>query len=138
MNMRFVLRLGIAIAVVVGLATAQSPLEQGQAFFQSAWKRVQAEGPAAAERIVRAAPERFRKVKGRVAELQRMTREWADEKRLDERKNLAIELWRIRGSLDLMALLNPEVMESLTGVDAKTLRQLRAQVDRAQATLGKK
>jgi hypothetical protein len=127
--------LAAAIFGAAALAAAQSPLEQGIAFFQNAWKRVQSEGPAAAERIVRAAPERFRKVRGRVQELTKLTREWADEKRLEERKNLVLELWRVRGSLDLMSLLNPDVLESLTGIDAKTLRQLRAQTERAQAML---
>jgi hypothetical protein len=135
--MTSILRSFLAAAILGGaaLAAAQSPLEQGTAFFQNAWKRVQSEGPAAAERIVRAAPERFRKVKGRVQELTKLTREWADEKRLDERKNLVLELWRVRGSLDLMSLLNPDILESLTGIDAKTLRQLRAQTERAQAML---
>lgn len=127
-----------ATIAVASLASAQTPLEQGQTFFQNAWKRVQAEGPAAAERLVRATPERFKKVKGRVAELSKLTREWADEKKLEEKKNLALELWRVRGSLDLMALLNPDVLEQLTGIDAKTLRNLRAQTEKAQTLLQRK
>lgn len=128
---------GLALASAA-FAGAQTPLEQGSAFFQNAWKRVQSEGPAAAERLVRATPERFKKVKGRVMELSKATREWADERRLDEKKNLALELWRVRGSLDLMSLLNPDVLEQLTGIDGKTLRNLRAQTEKAQALLQRK
>jgi hypothetical protein len=121
----------------VALASAQSPLEQGSAFFQNAWKRVQAEGPAAAEKLVRATPERFKRVKGQVGGLTKDVQVWAKDRKLEEKKNLALELWRVRGSLDLMALLNPDILEQLTGIDGKTLRSLRSQVEKAQGLLAK-
>ncbi|MGV3614866.1 MAG: hypothetical protein ACO1SV_05985 [Fimbriimonas sp.] len=133
--MKTILRPFLAAVALCGFASAQTPLEQGTSFFQNAWKRVQSEGPAAAERLVRATPERFKKVKARVGELSKLTADWADEKRLEERKNLVMELWRVRGSLDLMSLLNPDVLEQLTGIDGKTLRHLRAQTEKAQAML---
>jgi hypothetical protein len=138
--MRTILRHLIAVATLSAsaFAGAQTPLEQGQSFFQNAWKRVQSEGPAAAERLVRAAPERFKKVKGRVGELTKLTQQWTEERKLEEKKNLALELWRVRGSLDLMSLLNPDVLEQLTGIDGKTLRNLRAQTEKAQALLQRK
>lgn len=117
-------------------AHAQSPWDQGTAFLKSAWKRVEQEGPKAAEAAIRSAPERFKQVKTQVTGLQTQVQRWAKEKKLEERKNLALELWRIRGSLDLMALLEPEMLHRLTGIDAKTLKGLQSQVADLQSRLG--
>lgn len=138
--MKPILRHLFFVLLLSGAAFAgaqQSPLEQGSAFFQNAWKRVQAEGPAAAEKLIRSTPERFRRVKGQVGDLTKDVQVWARDRKLEEKKNLALELWRVRGSLDLMALLNPDILEQLTGIDGKTLRSLRSQVEKAQGLLAR-
>ena len=50
------------------------------------------------------------------------------------KRALAAELWRVRGSLDLMALLDPQTLR-MFGIDVPDLTKLRASVNRQLAKL---
>jgi hypothetical protein len=115
------------------LTPAQNPLDQGAAFLKGAWSRVKNEGPAAAERAVRTAPAKFKDVEKRVKQLGKDAERWSKDARLEEKKNIALQLWEIRGSLDLMSLVNPDTLEAVLGIDSATLRSLRAQVMKLEA-----
>ena len=93
-----------------------------------AWKTVQDQGKPAAERFVRQWPKRFQDVKKQVGELSKRTHDRVTEMDLEQKKNLAIELWRMRKSLDLLTLLSPEVLHSLTGLDTTGLGALESQI----------
>jgi hypothetical protein len=49
-------------------------------------------------------------------------------------KELAAELWRVRGSLDLMALLDPQTLK-MFGIDLPDLNKLRSNVNRQLSKL---
>ena len=109
---------------------------------QGAWKTVQEQGKPAAEKIVRQWPKRFQAVKQQVADLSKQTHEKLVAMDLEQKKNLALELWRVRKSLDLMTLLRPDVLQSLTGLDTSGLAVLENQVQKlistVQGQIGKK
>lgn len=143
------MRHGRLLALILGLliaasASAQGPgwptidqktMDQGAGMLRQAWKQVQEKGPAAAEQVIRQAPQQFKEIRVQTDRAVAQVNRWAKEKRLDERKNLALELWRIRGSLDLMALLESDILHEITGIDHKTLKNLRVQIEKAQAML---
>ena len=52
-----------------------------------------------------------------------------------EKLNLALELWRVRSSLDLMCLLSPEVFRDLTGMDPPELKGLMSRFTAAEAEI---
>jgi len=137
-----VTRLVLAFLLLVTLAFAQQPMATAQqayatgvSWFQSAWKRVQKEGRPAAERLIRSAPKRFKLVESNVADLNRKANRWVADRNLDQKKTLLLEMWRLRGSLNLMALVSPENLETLTGVSAKELRGMQVQLTRVQRLL---
>lgn len=135
--MRSSLRL-LSLALIGALAAhgwSQTPWEQGTAFVNKAWQKVQSQGASAAESAVRQAPARFRDVKRQVQSVSKQVQRMAKSARLEEKKNLALQLWEIRGSLDLMALLNPDTLEALTGIDAPLLRKLRNETARLEALM---
>jgi len=125
----------LATAASAGAQQKSGALEQGAAFFRSAWGRVQKEGPVAAERIVRANEARFRDLRARAVKLTKTAEQFVDMKSLEERKMLLTQLWQLRGSLNLVALLEPTVMQQLTGLDPATVKALLATVTKATASL---
>ncbi len=88
-----------------------------------------------AEALVRAAPKRFSGVKDAATTLATKIGRGVGSS-LQEKRNLVVALWRLRGSLDVLALLDPHTLETLTGLDGKTLANIRASADEAGRRLG--
>ena len=106
---------------------ASKPVEQESGFMSwvhDAWKTVQDQGKPAAERIVKQFPKRFKAIKQQVADLSKTVHDKVLAMDLEQKKNLVIELWRVRKSIDLLTLLQPEVLHSLTGLDTAGLATL--------------
>jgi hypothetical protein len=110
---------------------AQKPAQQESGFMgwvHDAWKTVQEKGRPAAEQFVRQWPKRFQSVKKEVTDLTKTVHDKVAAMDLEQKKNIALELWRVRKSLDMMALLDPSVLHSLTGLDTATVASMEKQV----------
>ena len=102
---------------------------------RTAWKRTVELGKPLAERIAREAPERFRVARRQATTLVARARKYAASGDLEQKQSLAAELWRVRGSLDLMSLLSPETLR-MFGIDVPDLTKLREDVTRQIGRLG--
>lgn len=100
-----------------------------------AWKTVQEQGKPAAERVVRQFPKRFQEVRGTVASMSKKVHDSIESMDLEQKRTLLTELWRVRKSLDLMTLLNPDVLQALTGLDTSGLKSLIAQATHLSETV---
>lgn len=122
----------ILLFLVLGAGCfAQKAGDQDSGFMgwvHDAWKTVQEKGRPAAEQFVRQWPKRFQSVKKEVADLTKTVHDKVAAMDLEQKKNVALELWRVRKSLDLMALLDPSVLHSLTGLDTATVASMESQV----------
>jgi hypothetical protein len=112
----------------VGFQEAKTPLEQGASWLQSAWTTVQKQGKPAAEKVVREFPERFKGLPKRTAELQKRFSKSIGNLKLEEKRAMLQELWRIRQGLNLMALVDSGLLEQLTGIDTKMLKAAQQQI----------
>jgi hypothetical protein len=122
-----------SFAQTSGAPGTQKQAQQESGFMSwvhDAWKTVQEQGRPAAERLVRQWPKRFQSVKQQVADLSKTVRDKVVAMDLEQKRNLVVELWRVRKSLDLMTLLQPELLHSLTGLDTSALASLETQVQR--------
>jgi hypothetical protein len=124
----------VVFALLASSALCQGTPNQSRAqddgfmgWVHNAWKTVQEEGRPAAERLVKQFPKRFQDMKTTVAGLNKRAHDSIDAMDLEQKKNLLIEIWRVRKSLDLMTLLKPEVLQSLTGMDTSGLKALESQ-----------
>ena len=131
------MRSGLAVFLILfcaasGFAQSQGTKSTQDTTFMSwvhdAWKTVQEQGRPAAEKLVRQWPKRFQGLKQQVADLSKRAHDKVLEMDLEQKKNLITELWRMRKSLDLLTLLQPEVLHSLTGMDTTALANLEVQV----------
>ena len=124
-----------ALLALGGAAQAQLPSWDGVvATAKGAWKKTVEAGKPLAERIARETPGRFRLAKKQAMALVARAEKYAKSGDLEQKRALAVELWRVRGSLDLMAMLNPQTLRTL-GIDVPDLTRLRADVNRQLAKL---
>lgn len=125
----------LAVLLVAGGAHAQMPSwDDVVATAKTAWKKTVEAGRPLAQRIAKEAPERFRLAQKRATELVARAQKYANSGDLEQKRALAAELWRVRGSLDLMALLDPQTLHMI-GIDVPDLTKLRAAVNRQLAKL---
>ena len=111
-----------------GAAQAQLPSLDGvMATARIAWKKSVEAGKPLAERIAREAPERFRLAKKQTLALVAQAERYAKSGDLEQKRALAVELWRVRGSLDLMSMLTPQTLKTF-GIDVPDLENLRTEV----------
>lgn len=146
MKARIVFSLMLAVAAPLALAQSKPPAQEQSAgqqalgWLQQQWKRVEDSGRPMAERIVREFPARFKDMEAQVANatasVAKYSQNFSDDHHLDQKKTLLLELWRVRGSLNLLSLLSPEMLHQLTGMDTKTLQSLQNQVAAARQKLG--
>ncbi|MER3496806.1 MAG: hypothetical protein C4320_08615, partial [Armatimonadota bacterium] len=77
-----------------------------------------------AERLVATLPNRFKGVQTEVFALQkRLTTGYATMGLKERQRNLE-QLWKLRGSIDVLALLEPRTLQTLTGLAPETLADL--------------
>ena len=125
----------VLLLSVAAASSAQLPTWDGVvSTAQAAWKKTLEAGRPLAERIAREAPETFRVARRQAATLVARAQKYAASGDLEQKRALAVELWRVRGSLDLMSLLNPQTLHML-GIDVPDLTKLRTDVNRQLARL---
>lgn len=121
----------ISLLCLVGsLAVAQTtpdPAQETTRFLRRAWSLVRKKGPKALESAQLAWPDEIRGVRRRVQEFSRSLVGRFEGSGLQERTRMIAELWRIRGSLNLLAMLSPEGLKLVTGLDVSELRKLQEQ-----------
>ena len=123
------------ILATAAASSAQLPSWDGiVASAKGAWKKTVEAGRPLAQRIAKEAPERFRLSRKQAEALVQQAEKYATSGDLQHKKELAAELWRVRGSLDLMSLLDPATLRML-GIDVPDLAKLRTDVARQIAKL---
>jgi hypothetical protein len=119
------------LAMAQGASAQNSAVDTASSWWnaaQHAWHEAVKEGRPAAERFARQWPKRFGQIRAETYGVIKKAKAELNDSDLDAKKNLLIELIRIHRSLDLAALLSPEVLHQLTGLDPHTVAQLESRV----------
>jgi hypothetical protein len=86
----------------------------------------QADLRAGADRLAKTYRTQLKTVPQQVHNLVAETEQKLDGLELQQKLNLALELWRVRASLNLLALTSPEVIHEFTGLTVPDLKKLSA------------
>lgn len=119
---------------LTGSQQSQGPVDTGMHWLRSAWAKVKAEGQPAAEAVVREGSAKFRAIPAQFDAMATKAAKTYKDMRLEDKKAFILELWRVRQSLNVMVLLDPDVLHEITGIDAKVLRNT---IDRANKLYAK-
>ena len=119
------------------MAIAQSPTDRASAWLVNAWTTVKKQGKSAADRVVRESPAKFKDIKKQVQSVTRICAKGIDSLDLDGKKRVVEQLWRVRSSLNLLALANPNTL-TYVGVDPDQVTGLLSTVNTSWASVAKR
>ena len=101
------------------------------------YARLQKEGKPLADRMLKAAPEYY---KGAQSQLQALIKrvDKADlPKTFSDKQRMALELWKIRGAIDVMALSDPEVLKTLLNYRPEAVQKMQKDLAQTETKLKK-
>lgn len=115
------------VAAVAFVLVTQSPTDRATTWLKNAWSTVQQQGKAAADRIVRESPERFKEIKKTAVRVCDDCSKKIAGLDLESRKRLILQLWQVRGSVNLLSLTNPNTL-AIIGLDPDDVIALNRRV----------
>ena len=107
------------------------------AFAKNTYEKVLKEGRPLADRMLKAAPGYY---KGAQDQLQALTKrvDKADiPKTFSEKQRMVLELWKIRGAINVMALSDPEVLKSLLNYRPEQVQKMQKDLAQTETKLKK-
>ncbi len=131
---RFALAIALCMVASAGAQTkSTSALEDGMAFARAAWSNVTKQTHAVAESW----PKRVQEIRNNITGLAVKMNDFAKTD-LPQRRALAMELWRVHDSIDFLTLMNPDVLQTLTGLDLHGLQNMTSQFQKVWSNALKK
>lgn len=121
----------VVFLTMAGSAAAQqapSATEQAVGWLRTQWARVEKAGAPMAQQILQQYPARFADMQAQVARVRKLADRFSHDHKLPEKQALLQELWRVRGSLNLMALCSPDMVEQLTGLDTNQVKRMQSEL----------
>lgn len=151
----------LALSVGLGPAMARAselPLQGKQNEGQGFWERaldisIEAakrgydflirEGKPVAENLVRTAPQHYKSISASVKAFSKQAGidlSGAEQglESIKERKELLLQFWRLRTSLNVAMLVDPDLLRNVTGIDQLTLVTAIKDFDRVSAAINKR
>lgn len=124
-------RLILATLLIIPTAgwAKPNPTTETLTFLRQSWSLVSKDGPKALNAAKLHWPDQVRRVKDEVSTLQSKCDKGVSQLGLTEKVALVGELWRVRSSINLLALLDPQMLHNVTGLDPKALDNLRKQAE---------
>ena len=107
------------------------------AMAKTVWQRVQKEGRPLAERMLKAAPDYYKGAQGQLQDLVKRVDKAEIPKTFGEKQKLALELWKMRGAINVMALSDPEVVKSLLNYRPEAVQKMQKDLQQTETKLKK-
>ncbi|MEI8281927.1 MAG: hypothetical protein WCG75_05950 [Armatimonadota bacterium] len=107
------------------------------AMAKTVWQRVQKEGRPLAERMLKAAPDYYKGAQAQLQNLVKRVDKAEIPKTFSEKQQLALELWKMRGAINVMALSDPEVVKSLLNYRPEAVQKMQKDLQQTETKLKK-
>jgi Skp family chaperone for outer membrane proteins len=101
------------------------------------WARVQKEGKPLAERMLKSAPNYYKGAQSQLQALVKRVDKSDIPKEFSEKQRLALELWKLRGAIDVMALSDPLVVKSLLNFRPEAVQKMQKDLAQTETKLKK-
>ena len=101
------------------------------------WERIQKEGKPLAEKMLKAAPAYYKRAQSQLQALMKRVDQADIPKTYSEKQRLALEIWKIRGAINVMALSDPEVVRSLLNYRPEAVQKMQKDLSQTETKLKK-
>ncbi|MBS1700145.1 MAG: hypothetical protein JST12_00655 [Armatimonadetes bacterium] len=136
--------LALTVLMLAGTAVAQdSPSLWDRAtsvsisIAKNLWTKLQEQGQPLAEKLLKAAPEYYKQSKVGLQDFVKRIDKLEIPKTFHEKQLLALELWKLRGAINVVALSNPQTVKLLLGFEPPTIAQMQKDLSRVELALKK-
>ena len=140
---------GLAIVLVLASSVwAQKPQDESPSMMDRAvsasiavaknlWDKVQKEGRPLAEKLLKAAPEYYKGSQKALKDFIKRVDQAEIPKNFSEKQKMALELWRLRGAINVMALSDPEMVKMLLKMQPADVQKMQKDLQNAETKLKK-
>ncbi len=90
-----------------------------------------------AERMLKAAPDYYKGAQSQLQDLVKRVDKAEIPKTFGEKQKLALELWKMRGAINVMALSDPEVVKSLLNYRPEAVQKMQKDLQQTETKLKK-
>lgn len=101
------------------------------------WERLQKEGRPLAEKMLKAAPEYYKGAQQQLQDFMKKVEKSDAAKSASEKQKLALELWKLRGAINVMALSDPEVVRTLLKMPPASVQKMQKDLKQTETKLRK-
>lgn len=109
----------------------------GIAVAKDVWSRVQKEGRPLADKMLRAAPEYYKGAQSQLQSLVKRVDKADIPKTFSEKQQLALEIWKLRGAINVMSLSDPAVLKSLLDYRPEAVQKMQKDLQVTETKLKK-
>ena len=109
----------------------------GIAVAKNVWERVQKEGRPLADRMLKAAPEYYKGAQGHLQAIIKRIDKAEIPKTFSDKQRMALEIWKIRGAINVMALSDPVVLKSLLNYQPEVVQKMQKELNQTETKLKK-
>ena len=107
------------------------------AMAKGVWERVQKEGRPLADRMLKAAPEYYKGAQNQLQALVKRVDKADIPKTFSEKQRLALEIWKLRGAINVMSLSDPEVLKTLLNYRPEVVEKMQKDLQQTETKLKK-
>jgi Skp family chaperone for outer membrane proteins len=104
---------------------------------KNVWQRVQKEGRPLADKMLKAAPEYYKGAQSQLQALIKRVDKAEIPKTFSEKQKLALEIWKLRGAINVMALSDPDVLKSLLNYRPEAVEKMQKELQQTETKLKK-
>ena len=100
-------------------------------------KQIETKGKPMAEMLVKKTPEYYKSIQQSLNEVANKIQKGDYGRTLKEKKEFVLEIWKMRGAINVMALLEPDVLQKLTGVSPERFKIMKVTLNTVENRLRK-
>lgn len=138
-----------ALIVLVGLAVGTVGFAQdGQSWTDRAiatsitvaknlWGKLEKEGRPLAERLLKSAPDYYKSSQKTLADMVAKVNKADLPKTFREKQEFALQVWKLRGAIDVVSLSDPNVVKSLINLRPEDVSKMQKDLRDSEAKLKK-
>jgi Skp family chaperone for outer membrane proteins len=104
---------------------------------KNVWAKVQKEGRPLADKMLKAAPEYYKGAQNQLQALMKRVDKSDIPRSFGEKQRMALEIWKLRGAINVMALSDPEVLKSVLSYRPEAVEKMQKDLQQTETKLKK-